>query len=152
MKKLLVLSFITFLIISCKTKEPIASDLTEVSFYTYDNQPISLADIKIKWRKMINDDDDSPLKNRLGKLEIREVIEESNGDNVLALLALNNSQRIQTASILTEYKNGYKLSDRSVTCADCGTDLQVVFKGENWVCKQEDHSYTSCTKTSRLEY
>lgn len=151
MKKLLVLSFITFLIISCKTKESIPSDLTQISFYTYDDQPTTIADIKVKWRKMINDDNYA-LKNKLGVLEIREVIDESTGDNVLALIALNNSQRIQTASILTKYKNGYKLSDRSVTCTDCGTDLQVVFKGENWVCKREDDSYTSCTRTSRLEY
>lgn len=151
MKKLILLLFTATILISCKAKNPITENINEIQFYTYDDQPMKLSDIKKEWRKMINTNDYS-FEKGVGSFEIREIADKKNNSKVLALVALNSAQRIQTATIINKYKEGYQMSDRSVSCFDCGTDLQVEFNGENWVCTKENESYTACTKTSRLEY
>ncbi len=151
MKKFLLLIFICSTALSCGNLDTSNLNVETIIFYDSTGEKIDLSQIKTQWYDMINESI-APEQRSLGELEIREFTDETSMEKSYALIAINSTQQVQTASIITKYKDGYQLSDRSASCYDCGAGLQIQLKEGYWYCMDNGNSSSPCTKTSRLDY
>ncbi len=148
MKNLIWILLIFLSLQSCKTAKAdyTKSDINSLSLYDYNNKPISLENLTKEWNKRIQENEE--INARLENLEIINIVDNETNKKTLVLLGTTNKKSVKTATTLTEYKNGLKLSDLTVTCNNCNDDLNIQLNNKNWSCITKVGK--SCTKITTL--
>ncbi|KEZ93032.1 hypothetical protein [Nonlabens ulvanivorans] len=149
MKKLPLLLLTCLLFFSCSENNSI-DDLTsqkveDLVFYNYDGEPIEQKDLVSSWNNMINNSE-TPYLFQAGTFSIKKIKTLNNDDFEYALIATNTTNKIQTAALITAFKEGYKISNRSVSCYYCDVNLELQSKDGYWSCSGTNEN---CVKTSR---
>lgn len=149
MRIFLLLILVSFLF-SC-VENDMPEDLTaqkvkELSLYKFHGDRIKNDELITEWNEMINDSE-TPDLFKAGTFNIKKIKIADSDTFVYALVATNTVENIQTAALLTKYKDGYKISNRSVSCYGCKVQLELSSKEGYWSCNGNN---TSCVKTSRL--
>lgn len=147
MKNLIWILLIFLSLQSCKTTKAdyTKSDIHSLSLYDYNNKPITLENLTKEWNKRIQEKED--IKARIENLKIIDIVDNETNKKNLVLLGTTNKNSVKTATTLTEYKNGLKLSDLTVTCKNC-KDLNIQLNNSNWSCVSKESK--SCTRISTL--
>ncbi|WP_397300404.1 hypothetical protein [Nonlabens ulvanivorans] len=151
MKKLPLLLLTCLLFFSCSENNSI-DDLTsqkveDLVFYNYDGEPLEQKDLVSSWNNMINDSE-TPYRFQAGTFSIKKIKTVDNDSFEYALVATNSEDQIQTAAFISEFKDGYKISNRSVSCYGCDVNLELTSKEGYWSCNGTNKN---CIKTSRLD-
>ena len=148
MKHLIWILLISLSLQSCKTTKAdyTKSDINSLSLYDYNDQPISLENLTTEWNKRIQENEE--INAWIQNLEIINIVDSETNEKTLVLLGTTNKNSVKTATTLTEYKKGLKLSDLTVTCKNCNDDLNIQLNNKNWSCVSKENK--SCTKISTL--
>ncbi len=151
--KSLSLLLISILVLSSCSETTNPDDLTaqkveDVKFYTYDGKHISKEDLTASWNEMINEPA-TPNLYKAGRFEIKKIKINDSDDFEYALVATNRDDRIQTAARLIAFEDGYKISNRSVSCKNCDVNMELPSSDGYWNCLSTNDGM-DCTKTSRL--
>lgn len=151
MKNLSHLILVTLLFFSCSENNSI-DDLTsqkvnDLVFYNYDGDLVEQDNLIKSWNIMVNDSE-TPDLYKAGTFSIKKIKTVENNAFEYALVATNTADQIQTAALITEFKNGYKISNRSVSCYGCDVNLELPNKEGYWSCNGTNRE---CIKTSRMD-
>lgn len=86
MKKIILILSVFISIISCKTSDTdfTKSDMNSISFYDFDNKPITIEEITKQWNERIQKSEE--ISARITKLEITNLTDQKNNEIELVLL------------------------------------------------------------------
>ena len=148
--KNLIWSLLIFLsLLSCKTAKTDYTklELNSIQLYDFNDETISIENLTQQWNKRIQVDE--KINAKIESLEIINIVDRVTNKKTLVLLGTTNRKSVKTATKLTEFKNGLKLSDITVTCKNCDSDLNIQLNNENWSCVSDDNK-NACTKIETL--
>ena len=148
MKKTILILLIFISVISCKTTENdyTKSDLNSISFYDFDDKPIKVEQITEQWNERIQKNEE--INARITKLEITNLTDQKTNKIELILLGNTNRSSVKTATKLTKFKNGLKLSDIVASCKNCDTKkINLGLNSGDWYCIDDSEAQNdNCTK------
>ena len=148
MKKIILILLITITAISCKTTDTdfIKSDLNSISLYDFNNKPITIAEIEKQWNERLQKNEE--INARITKLEITNLTDQKTKKSELVLLGNTNRNSVKTATKLTKFKNGLKLSDIVASCKNCNSEkLNLGLNSGDWYCIDDSEAENdNCTK------
>lgn len=150
MKKAILIFLIFMSVISCKTLETdfTKSELNSISFYDFDNKPISLEEITKQWNKRIQKSEE--INAGITNLEITNLPDQQTKEIQLILLGNTNKSYVKTATKLIKFKDGLKINEISVTCKNCDSELNIRLNSGNWSCISDENKTNSCTKIETM--
>ena len=150
MKNLIWILLIFLSLLSCKTAKTdyTKSELNSIQLYDFNDENISVENLTKQWNKRIQEDE--KINAKIESLEIINLVDRKTNKKTLVLLGTTNRKSVKTATKLTEFKNGLKLSDITVTCKNCNSELNIQLNDKNWSCVGEDNENDACTKTETL--
>ncbi len=151
MKKIFYLVLAAASLLSCNERNEDHPSIEDTILYDATGTNISLDDLKKEWQEMVNDNETGAQRS-IGNLEIKEYLDDTTGQKSYVLIAINTADNVQTAALLSDYKDGYQISNRSASCYDCGPDVQIMLRDGHWYCKDDGSTSSPCTKVSRLDY
>ena len=98
MKNTFLVLLIFISVISCKTAEVdyTKSDLNSISFYDFNNKPITVEQITEKWNERIQKSEE--INARITKLEITNLTDYNTNKIELILLGNTNRNSVKTAT------------------------------------------------------
>lgn len=135
---------------ACKTSEPdFTKDIDSIVFYDFLEKEIALSDIKAEWNKRLKNDE--KIDAMITSTQVLVIADNQTKEEKLVLLAQTSNKLTKTATEVTRFKNGLKLSDLTITCKDCSTTLNPEFSNGGWVCPSDDVQSESCTKIVTLK-
>ena len=135
---------------ACKTSEPdFTKDIDSIVFYDFLEKEIALADIKAEWNKRLKNDE--KIDAMITSTQVLVIADNQTKEEKLVLLAQTSNKLTKTATEVTRFKNGLKLSDLTITCKDCSTTLNPEFSNGGWVCPSDDAQSEACTKIVTLK-
>lgn len=148
---LVLLIFISF--ISCKTNEIdyTKSDLKSISFYDYNNKQITVEQITEQWNERIQKSEE--INAQITTLEITNLTDQKTNKIELILLGNTNRNSVKTATKLTKFKNGLKLSDIVASCKNCDTKkINIGLNSGHCYCIDDRESENdNCTKIVTMQ-
>ncbi len=147
MKRITLLFILLSITFSCKTVD-LSKDLESIQFYDFNGSTISLHEIKQQWNKRLQDDEE--INTQITKLAIRKVTDRKTEEKKFMLIGYTEDNSTKTATEVVRFKDGAKLSNRTVTCKNCNENLAPKLYDGYWVCTKKDKKYHSCTKISTL--
>lgn len=149
MKKITLILLVLSTMISCKSSDTdfTKSDLNSISFYDFDNKPITVEEITNQWNERIQKSEE--ISARITKLEITNLTDQKNNKGELVLLGNTNRNSVKTATKLTKFRNGLKLNEVSVTCKNCDSELNIGLNNGSWSCLSADEM-DACTKIETM--
>ncbi len=150
MKNLICVSIIFLTVLSCNTLKTdyTKSEINSISLYNFNDKPISIENLVEEWNKRIQVSEE--INATIENLEIVNIIDNQTNKKTLVLLGSTNRNSVKTASKLTEFKKGLKLSDITVTCKNCADELNIKLNDGNWGCFSNKEETNSCTKIETL--
>lgn len=145
--RLTLLVFITFY--ACKSTgiDFTKSNPNSIALYNYENKQISIEEITRQWTERLQKDED--INVSVTKLEITKLTDLKSNKSVLVLLGHTNRITVKTATKLTKFKNGLKLSNHTVTCKNCESDLNIALENGDWSCLSKETG-GACTKIETM--
>jgi hypothetical protein len=150
MKNITLMLIIILTTLSCKTsKTDFTKNLESITFYDFFENKMSTADIKNQWNQRIQNDEQ--LNAEIQSLEIKNILDAGTKKEKLMLVAYTNKKSTKTATKLTRFRKGFKLSNLTVTCDNCSEDLNPGLSHGDWICFGGGIKNNSCTKTSILK-
>ena len=150
MKNLIWIICLSLSFLACKTTKTDYTklDLNSIELYDINNLNISTAFITKHWNKRLQEDED--INAKIERLNIINLIDIKTNKKTLVLLGTTNQKSVKTATKLTAYKDGLKLSNITVTCTNCDSDLNLQLNNKDWSCISDDNKNNTCTKTVTL--
>jgi predicted Zn-ribbon and HTH transcriptional regulator len=154
MKKTILHLLMALFILSCNDSRIDYADLNKITFYDFKGNEVDLDEIKKDWNETINTGDhlESLYDQRISELNIRIIQDNFTNKESLIIVAQITNKNVYSGKVIKRFKNGMQLSDRTVTCKDCGTEFQGELINGTWICANNGKSIDDCTKTSSLEY
>jgi len=151
MKNLTWILLIFLSLLSCKTVKTDYTklELNSIQLYDFNDETISIENLTKQWIKRIRVDEE--INAKIESLEIINIVDKKTNKKTLVLLGTTNRKSVKTATKLTEFKNGLKLSDITVTCENCYSDLNIQLYNKNWSCMNDENGNGNpCTKIETL--
>ncbi|PCI10848.1 MAG: hypothetical protein COB73_02945 [Flavobacteriaceae bacterium] len=150
MKNLIFILIILLSALSCKSpiRDYTKSEIDSILLYDFNDKPISIESLTSQWNKRIQDNEE--INAKIENLEIVSIIDNKTNKKILVLLGSTNRRSIKTATKLSKFKNGLKLSDITVTCKNCTSDLNIQLSNGNWNCVSDENENNLCTKIETL--
>ncbi len=106
-------------IISCNDSRIDYADLNKITFYNFKGNEVDLDEIKKDWNETINTGD------HLETLYDQRIIQDNfTNEESLIIVAQTTNKSVYSGKVIKRFKNGMQLSDRTVTCMDCGPEFQ----------------------------
>jgi hypothetical protein len=150
----LIICFFCITFIGCDTHTKDYSDLESISFYNYKGELIDMEQLKKDWNATMNTSfvDDQLHEQTIKDIEIKTIQDSSSNEDYLVLVANTTKKNAFTGKVISTFKDGFKLSDKTVICTNCGTDFQGELVEGEWICANNGDSIQDCMKTSTLDY
>lgn len=152
MKKIILILLIFISVVSCKEteKDYTKSDLNSISFYDFDDTPITIEQITEQWNERIQKKEE--INARITKLEITNLTDQKTNEIQLILLGYTNRSSVKTATKLTKFKNGLKVSDIVASCTNCvSKGINLGLNSGDWYCIDDiEDDKTNCKKIVTL--
>lgn len=149
MKKATFILMIILCSVACRTSETdFTKDIDSIVFYDFFEKEIALSDLKAEWNKRIQNDEN--IDAIITDTKVLVIADNQTKKEKLILLAYTSNKATKTATEVTRYKNGLKLSNLTVTCKDCSSTLKPELSNGDWVCPSDERAKKSCTKIVTL--
>lgn len=113
----------------------------------YDNNgnKTSIAEIRKEWnnqfQKYANTD------NSITQLRLMKIRDKMTNKESLGLLANTRDEKTKAATELQEFKDGYRISNTSVICTNCSSELNPKMANGNWICSEGTDEENNCIRT-----
>lgn len=154
MKASFFLIFLTVLIISCDNHQKDFSDLESIAFYNFEGNEVDMEQLKKDWNNTMNPSylDDQLYEQQIKDIEIKTIRDNHTNEDYLVLVATTTNKNAFTGKVISSFKDGFRLSDKTVICTNCGPDFQGELVEGEWICANNGKSINDCIKTSTLDY
>lgn len=145
MRNQIILLLIAFTLVSCKTiKKDYHQNIDTITFYDFNENKISLESIKDQWNQRLQEKE--KINAGIQKLQVVYLTDQTTKQEKLVLLATTSQKATKTASELSPFKDGLQLSNKTITCKNCGGNLNIEISNGNWICSGKDEGPLPCTK------
>jgi hypothetical protein len=110
--------------------------------------------LKKEWNTTINPIilEDAHYEQNVKELSIKTIRDNSSNEDYLVLVASTSNINAYSGKVIRSFKDGFKLSDKTVTCVNCGPEFQGELVDGEWICANKGESTDGCIKTSTLDY
>jgi hypothetical protein len=154
MKNSIILIITAFLLLSCNDSTIDYAHLNKIAFYNFEGEQVNLDEIKKDWNKAINTGDhlDSYNDQKISELNITIIQDNFTNEESLVIVAQTTNKNVYSGKVIKRFKNGMQLSDRTVTCIDCGPEFQGELINGRWTCANNGESIDDCTKNNSTNY
>lgn len=140
--------------ISCDSHQKDFSNLESISFYDFKGNEVPMDQLKKEWNKTINPiiHEDTLYEQKVKELYIKVIRDNASNEDYLVLVASTSNINAYSGKVISSFKDGFKLSDKTVICTNCGPEFQGELVDGEWICANNGHSIEGCIKTSTLDY
>jgi hypothetical protein len=154
MRTSIVLLVLSVILISCNNHQKDFSNLESISFYDFKGSEIHMDQLKKEWNTTINPIiiEDTRYEQNVKELSIKTIRDNSSNEDYLALVASTSNINTYSGKIIRSFKDGFKLSDKTVICTNCGPEFQGELVDGEWICANKGKGTDDCMKTSTLDY
>lgn len=154
MKATIFLLLLSVFIISCDNHQKDYSDLESISFYNYKGESIDMEQLKKDWNATMDPVlvDGVVYEQEVKEISIKTIQDSSSNEDYLVLVANTTKKNAFTGKVISSFKDGFQLSDKTVICTNCGPQFQGELVDGEWICANNGDSIEDCTKTSTLDY
>jgi hypothetical protein len=154
MRTSIVLLALSVILISCNSHQKDFSNLESISFYDFKGSEINMDQLKKEWNTTINPIilEDAHYEQNVKELSIKTIRDNSSNEDYLVLVASTSNINVYSGKVIRSFKDGFKLSDKTVTCVNCGPEFQGELVDGDWICANKGESTDGCIKTSTLDY
>ena len=154
MRTSIVLLVLIVILISCNNHQKDFSNLESISFYDFKGSEINMDQLKKEWNTTINPIvfEDTHYEQNVKELSIKTIRDNSSNEDYLVLVASTSNINVYSGKVIRSFKDGFKLSDKTVTYANCGPEFQGELVDGEWICANKEESTGGCIKTSTLDY
>jgi len=154
MRTSIVLLALSIILISCNNHQKDFSNLESISFYDFKGSEITMDQLKKEWNTTINPIIHEDIRNeqRVKDLYIKTIRDNSSNEDYLVLVASTSNINTYSGKVISSFKDGFKLSDTTVTCTNCGPEFQGELVDGEWICANKGKGTDDCMKTSTLDY
>ncbi|MEN8817315.1 MAG: hypothetical protein ABF274_10680 [Nonlabens sp.] len=154
MRTTIFLLLISVFIISCDNHQKDFSDLESIAFYDFKGNEVDMEQLKKDWNETMNPVlvDDVFYEQKVKEISIKTLRDNSSNEDYLVLVANTTKKNAFTGKVISSFKDGFQLSDKTVICTNCGPEFQGQLVDGEWICANNGESIDDCMKTSTLDY
>lgn len=145
MRKLSLLVLLPFSLLFISLSNP----LTETRFYSADGKSISLQEIEEKWNQRLKEEE---IDSKISEIKILQVKDKGQSKKVKILLASTENELSKTWVELSEYKDGFQLSRKTISCHSGCAKFYFKRVDGNWVCKLKKNHKAEMRKVESLKF
>lgn len=154
MKITIFLLLLSVFIISCDNHQKDFSDLESISFYDFEGNEVDMEQLKNDWNETMNPVliDGVVHEQKVKEISIKTIQDNSSNEDYLVLVANTTKKKAFTGKVISSFKDGFQLSDKTVICTNCGPEFQGELVDGEWICANNGDNIEDCMKTSTLNY
>ncbi len=153
MKNTILLLIAIILLTSCDTHTKDYSNLESISFYDYLGNEITMDQLKSDWNKTVSSiiHEEASYEQQINEIRIETIRDNSSNEDYLILVASTSNSNAFSGKIISSFKDGFKINNKSVTCINCGPEFKGELVDGTWICADNGDKIDGCIKASTIK-